>query len=155
MPNHRKPNELHALEGTARADRGTDVIVQIEGDLADPPALMTFTDDFDRDKVFTMLSDWVIGITGAAKVDGLLLSALVDQYEIYAISKSDVKARGTMLVGDKGQYVNHSLYNMNKALDNIHKLMREFGMTPATRSQISAANQMEADPMDKFLEGPK
>ena len=113
--------------------------------------LIAFEDEFDREKIYNDLCDWVINITGAAKIDGMLLSALVDQYEIYSISKKDVKERGVMLKGDKGQYVNLSLYNMNKALEVIHKLMREFGMTPATRSSVKAAKQIEDDPLGDLL----
>ena len=153
MSRPRKPNELHQLEGTARADRGTDVTVQLDGDVADPPVLINFESGIDRDEIFKVLSDWTIHITGAAKVDGLLLSALVDQYELYSISKQDVKERGVMLQGDKGQYVNQSVYNMNTALDKIHKLMREFGMTPATRGAVKASNQMEKNPISDIMEG--
>ena len=155
MGRPRKPNELHIYEGTARQDRGTDLIVQIEGDLAQPPALLSFEDDFDRDQVFKWLSDWALNVTGAAVIDSLMLSALVDQYEIYSLSKKDVKERGMMLQGEKGQYVNQSLYNMNTALDKIHKLMREFGMTPSTRSGLSAQKQIDVDPMDNLMKGPK
>ena len=151
MPNHRKPNELHVLEGTARSDRGTKDVVKLEGVVAEVPVLIAFEEEFDREKIYNDLCDWVINITGAAKIDGMLLSALVDQYEIYSISKKDVKERGVMLKGDKGQYVNLSLYNMNKALEVIHKLMREFGMTPATRSSVKAAKQIEDDPLGDLL----
>ena len=152
---HKKPNELHILEGTSRADRGTDIIVQIEGDMANVPVLLEFDKDFDRDKVFKMLTDWVVNVTGPAYIDALMLSTLVDQYEIYALSKKDVKERGMMLQGDKGQYVNQSLYNMNTALDKIHRAMREFGMTPATRSGLTAQKQIDVDPMDNLMKGPK
>ena len=155
MARPRKPNELHKLDGTARSDRGTDVTLSIKGSTADVPVLIDFSEEFDREAVYGVLCDWVVSITGAAKVDGMLLSMLVDQYEIYSISKRDVKERGTMLQGDKGQYVNHSLFNMNKALDNIHKIMREFGMTPSTRTAVKAADQMDVNPLDDIMKGIK
>ena len=153
MPAHRKPNEQHVLEGTSRADRGTDVLIEIEGELARKPKLQEFADGLDREAVFTQLAAWVKQVTGQAAVDELMLSLLVDQYEIYCSAKADVRARGIMLVGEKGQYVNHSLYNLNTSLDKIHKLMREFGMTPATRGAVKASNQMDEDPIKRLMKG--
>ena len=115
---------------------------------------MDFATDFDRQQTYDLLCDWVVKVTGAAKIDGLLLTAIVDQYEIYAESKKSVQENGVLLESSKGgEYVNPALYNMNTALDKIHKLMREFGMTPATRSQVKASNQMDKDPMDDLMKG--
>ena len=153
MSTHKKTNEQHIAEGTARKSRGTDVLVEIDGELARKPKLQDFEKGLDRKKVFSQLAAWVKQVTGQAAVDELMLSMMVDQYEIYCSAKADVKARGIMLEGNKGQYVNHSLYNMNTALDKIHKMMREFGMTPATRGTVKASNQMEADPMKNLMKG--
>ena len=152
----RKPNELHILDGTARADRGTKDLVKLEGDTAQVPVLVDFADEFDRERTYDLLCDWVVKVTGAAQIDGLLLSATVDQYEIYAKSKKDVQENGIMLPSAKGgEYVNPALYNMNTAMDKIIKLMKEFGMTPATRSQVKASDQMDKDPLDNIMQGPR
>ena len=153
MARPNKPNELHILHGTDRADRGTNTTITITEPVAKPPALIDFSQEFNKDKIFDLLSNWVIHITGAAEVDGLLLSLLVDQYEIYHKAKKDVYDRGVMLDGSKGPYINPSQYLMNNALDKIHKLMREFGMTPATRNGIRAAEQMNKNPMTNIMKG--
>ena len=43
---------------------------------------------------------------------------------------------------------------MNTAHDKIVKLMKEFGMTPATRGSVKASNQMDKNPLEDILSGP-
>ena len=116
--------------------------------------MQDFGKQIDKQAIFKQVQAWVIQMTGSCSIDELSISMLVDQFEIYAISKKDISERGTMLHGEKGQYVNHSLYNMNAAHDKIVKLMKEFGMTPATRGGVKASNQMDKDPLGDILKGP-
>ena len=147
----KKPNEIHILEGTDRTTRGTNVVFSVTNDsLSEEPTLQELS-DIDREVLFESLKSWVCDMTGQYKIDQYLLSMLVDQYTIYAVSKMDVEERGVLLEGPKGKYVNHALYNMNTAHDKIVKMMQEFGMTPKTRSGVKASNQMEKDPLDDFL----
>ena len=150
----KKPNALHIRDGTARTDRGTDVEVPLTDELSREPVLQDFGKQIDKEAIFQQVRAWVIQMTGSCSIDELSISMLVDQFEIYAISKKDISERGTMLHGDKGQYANHSLYNMNAAHDKIVKLMKEFGMTPATRGGVKASNQMDKDPLGDILKGP-
>ena len=150
----KKPNELHVAEGTARADRGTDVIVALPDDLAREPILQNFEREFDRQAVFDHVRAWIINLVGSCSIDELSISLLVDQFEIYSVSKRDVKERGVMLEGEKGQYVNHSLYNMNTSHEKIVAMFKQFGMTPATRGSVKASNQMDRDPLSDILKGP-
>ena len=147
----RKPNELHALHGTARADRGTDTLVEIDGELAAEPRYQDFT-HFDEKEQFRQIKAWVKHLTGQAKVDEWMISLIVQQYAIYAEAKRDVWERGAMIPSKEGELKqNPSLWTMNTALDKLHKLMREFGLTPATRGQVKASNQMEEDPLAKLM----
>ena len=82
MTTNRKPNELHKLEGTGRADRGTNVLLQIPESLATTPASNTLV-TFDREGTFEMLLDWVINATGSAAVDTFLLNMMVNELETY------------------------------------------------------------------------
>ncbi len=132
----KKPNEMHIFEGTARNDRGTDVVLQIDGDNAREPTLQSLT-TIDREETFNMFKDWVIMATGSAKIDEILLSMMVDQLEIYTEAKAD-----------------RDVKTMGLTVDRFHKLAREFGMTPSTRSQmINAASANDAD-KDDLMEGP-
>ncbi len=149
----RKTNEQHLRDGTSRADRGTDVLVEITGDLAAKPVLQSF-DSIDEELVFTQVAAWVNQLTGQAKIDEFSISLLVDQFTIYSLAKQSVKNDGMMLSGEKGKYVNPQLYNLNTAHDKILKLMREHGLTPATRSGIKASNQMELNPLKSIMAGP-
>ena len=148
----RKPNEVHLLEGTDRKERGTNTLIALEGELSAKPILQDFS-AIDDNKVFTQVSAWVKNLTGQAKIDELAISMLVDQFNIYSLAKNSVKDDGVMLQGEKGKYVNPQLYNMNTAHDKIMKVMREYGLTPATRSGIKASDQMESNPLQNLLKG--
>ena len=133
----KKPNELHVFEGTARNDRKTDVTLPINEQMSVEPKL-TDLGYMSKKEMFTLLKDWVIMASGAAKIDEILLNMMVDQLEIYAEAKiaKDVKLMGF-------------------TIDRFHKLAREFGMTPATRSQmINAVQKKEQDKMKDIMEGP-
>lgn len=154
MPNHRKPNELHVLEGTARKERGTDVLVEIPENLARKPVLQEFEKGIDRQFIFDHVRAWIINLVGSCSIDELGISLLVDQFEIYSNAKRDVKERGHIVESTKidGQpYPNPSVHTMNNAHDKILKLMIQFGMTPATRGHVKASNQMDKDPLDDIL----
>ncbi len=131
----KKPNELHILEGTARSDRGTDVVMQIPDELAVEPRLQDLT-TIDRDETFSMFKEWVIAATGAAKIDEIMLSMMVDQLEIYAQAKNE---------GD--------VKTMGMTIDRFHKLAGSFGMTPATRS-VLVSKATEDDAMSDIMSGP-
>ena len=131
----RKPNEMHLNEGTARKERGTDVVMQIEGANAVEPRLRDLTIT-DREGTFTMFKDWVIAATGAARIDEILLSMMVDQLEIYAQAKAD-----------------NDIRLMGSTIDRFHKMAREFGMTPATRSHMVKVAMKESKDFD-FTSGP-
>ena len=153
----RKPNELHLLNGTARADRGTDKLVEIDGALADAPRLQDFAKEVDRQKIFKQVRAWVKHLTGQAKIDEIALSLLVDQVVLYGEAKRNVQENGAIIVSQKtgSPYSNPALNNMNTAHDKIVKMMHQFGLTPATRSGLKASQQMEADPMDEIMQGVK
>ena len=131
----RKPNSLHVAEGTARGDRGTDVTYQVPTELSREPKDLDWS-KFKRDKTFKVMKDWVIAATGAAEVDGILLTMMNDVLEEYASAKlsGDTRAMGPLI-------------------DRYHKLAREFGMTPATRDAM-VKKAVEEDQMKDILEGP-
>ena len=142
MPNHgaggrpKKPNSLHVLEGTARADRGTDVVVSIPEDQAVAPKDINW-ESFKRDEMFDMLENWVVHMTGAAKIDSILLTMMTDLLEVYAEAKAIGDTRG-----------------MGATIDRFHKLAREFGMTPSTRDSMVKAAEPENNPIKDVMAGP-
>ena len=134
----RKPNSLHVAEGTARNDRGTDLVMEIPEDFKNEPEMVEWA-EFDKDRTFNMMKNWVIAATGASKIDELMLSMMADQLELYAKMKMDGDVKGMGLI-----------------VDRFHKLAREFGMTPSTRDQfVNKANMEEETSMKTILAGPE
>ena len=131
---NKKPNSMHARDGTARADRGTDVLMVLPQGIANEPEQYDFN-NFNRDEVFNMMKDWVIAATGAANIDTVMLTMMTDLLEDYSKAET-ARERGPIL-------------------DRYHKLAREFGMTPSTRDTI-ISNSIEAkhDPSEDILNGP-
>lgn len=70
-------------------------------------------------------------------IDGTGLAMLCETYASFIEARADVLARGQLLFNDDGTpYANPSLWQMNKARVELLKWLREFGMTPSSRSTI-------------------
>ena len=139
----KKPNSLHVLEGTARADRGTDQLMQVPDKLAVEPELKDLK-NINEEATFELLKDWVIAATGAAHIDSYLLSMMVEELKTYAAISSELESNPT----DR-----FLLNSRNNALNNFHKLASSFGMTPQTRDMMVKKVEDE-DPVKDILGGP-
>lgn len=73
--------------------------------------------------------------------------------EIFEAAAADVKTRGKYLLGESGLYPNPSINLMSQAEKALGSTEGEFGMTPASRSKVKAANTKQGDLFGDFLEG--
>ncbi len=91
---------------------------------------------------------------------GVLSQTDHDLMAAYACSWSEwvkliaiVRKEGhTVIGGTGGVIVNPSAREMDKAFGRLVKLVPEFGLSPSSRSRLSAAPKKEANPLNEYLE---
>ena len=90
-------------------------------------------------RAYTQLAKQLVGLRVMTEVDGIALAELVHQLAKWLEAEKMVHAGGRVLVGEKGgMYLNPWESIANTALKNMNIMLREFGMTPASRSRIEA-----------------
>ena len=81
-----------------------------------------------------MLQEW--GIMAETDVDALAL--LCTQYQIYEEALKIVQVEGFTTTSSKGTETKHpAMRVLEGAQDRVLSMLREFGMTPASRSNVS------------------
>lgn len=154
MARPRKPTALHELQGTVRKDRHNALEPQPQKGLPDRPSWV------DHDPVTASLFDaatqYIHGMNIATRVDGIAIGLLADQLGLYIQLRDLIREDGVIveMEGSKGQtrrVANPAIPQLNQTLGNIHKLLREYGLTAASRSQVSVSEEKEIDSFNDFL----
>lgn len=100
-------------------------------------------------------------ITRELKAMGLLTSADADAIAVYCQvsvryrrASRDVEEQGLTVNSPNGYpIINPALSIVNKCIQQMHRLLSEFGMTPASRSRISLPEPEPVDPYEEFKRG--
>jgi P27 family predicted phage terminase small subunit len=89
---------------------------------------------------------------------GLLASSDSDLMAAYSITwatwielQLDVWSEGVVVDGK----TNPKQYEVNKSIDRLYKLGAEFGLSPSSRTRLSAAPKDESDPFLDYLKDSK
>jgi len=143
-----KPTALKKLEGTYRKDRAVKNEIQpsIEIGLIAPNDLNEWGVKL-WDDVMSEYSK--IGLI--TKVDMASLMAVCMEWGIYCEACDIVSSQGLQVSDDKGNLqVNPARRIANDAFKNYKSMCIEFGMTPASRTKISAPEQTMNDQFAEF-----
>ena len=92
---------------------------------------------------------------------GLLTEIDLPVFEMYCLARGNVIAateemkNGTMTITtDKGNEVQHPIIGiLNRSIEISHKLATEFGMTPSSRSKVTAAKPKERSKFYGLIHG--
>ncbi len=85
-------------------------------------------------------------------IDGTSLALLCDAIGMYIECKKDLETRGLLIPGrDDTKVKNPSYQFMNEAFEKIHKLSKEFGLTPSSRAGLSVAPTEETTDETRFF----
>ena len=103
------------------------------------------------------------GITKELKVLGLIsridraaLAAYCQAYGRWSEAEEEVKRHGLVVKAPSGYPIqNPYLAIANKALEQMHKFLTEFGMTPSSRTRVKVEKPDEESPFQKFLQRKK
>jgi len=154
MSRPRKPTALHELQGTKRSDRHSALEPQPQKGLPDRPSWV------DADPVTAELFDaatrYINDMNISTQVDGIAIGLLADQLGLYIELRQCIREDGTIveLEGSKGQtkrVANPAIPQLNQTLGNIHKLLREYGLTAASRGNVAVHEEKAVDSFSDFL----
>ena len=150
----KKPTALKELHGTARPDRLNPREPVLPGRLPDRPPWVD--DDPMTGDLFNQVTKYVDAMRVSTEVDGIALSLLADQLATYLTLRERVHTDGptvTVSTKDSSQIrVNPALREMGTVFNNILKLLREYGLTAASRANVSALAEETGTTFEEFLQ---
>ena len=151
----RKPTALHELQGTGQASRMNPNEPRLDKQLPDRPQWVD--EDPTAAAIYNEVSTYVHRMGVSTEVDGIALSLLSDQLSIYLELRRQIREEGTVITvtGSQGQErrVPHpALAQLNTTLAGVHKLLREYGLTAASRPNVSAIEEKDITSFEEFMD---
>jgi phage terminase small subunit len=150
----RKPTALRELQGgRTRPHHNPN---EPTPDVRIPDRPMWLDDDPTASALYDEVCRYVVDMKVGTSVDGIALGLLADQLAIYIKFRSEVMDYGVMIEvfdakGNPQSKINPAMKGMNEATTNIHKLLREYGLTAASRSSVGAEIEKEVSSFDDFM----
>ena len=87
-----------------------------------------------------------------AQVDRATLTTYCEAWEDFVNLLEEYKVDGATVTTDKGNIVQNPILGAkNKAAERLLKIARQFGMTPAARTKLEAAEAGDEDAFAKFV----
>ena len=138
---YKTPTKLKLLRGTYRADRAPKAEPVPTSAPPDCPAQLSGEAKVEWERLSAELA--ALGLlTG---VDRAALAAYCDNWAAWIGAVAKCKKDGNVIAARDGRLVINPYFSIKKrSADLMHKFLTEFGMTPASRTRISA-KPVEAD----------
>ena len=152
----RKPTALHDLQGTGQASRMNALEPVLVNRLPDKPEWIE--SNKAAEDLYNQVTMYVHKMGVGTEVDGMGLSLLAHQMSLYIEMAKAVHDEGTVIttIGSSGQErtITHPcIAQMGSTATSIFKIMREYGLTPSSRSNVSVTDEGEPDDkMAQFFE---
>lgn len=150
------PSKLKVLKGTYQKSRENpdEPIPSPVGEMK-PPVRLSKKAKY----AFYQLVD-VLGQEGLnilADADRLALELLCESYGTYRDAKQVVENEGMTyhtytMTGDKMYRTRPEVAIANEAWNQVTKMIKEFGLTPAARAKVKTKEVEEQDPLSKIME---
>lgn len=145
-----KPTALKRLEGTYRKDRAARNEVQVAPGVPARPEWLDAEAKREWDRVVPKLAQ--LGVL--TDLDGSMLADYCATHSIAVKAAKRVQREGLMLKGPFGPVRNPLIKVAQEARAQARLLAAEFGLSPASRSRVSAAEKpKEEDKSEAFLFG--
>lgn len=150
----KKPSDQKKLQGTWRKDRANPLEPTPAKGLPDRPAWVD--GDPTTAALFDAATKYVNNMGIATEVDGIALGLLADQLGLYIQLRESIREEGVVIeiegsTGQTKKMANPALPQLNQTLGSIHKLLREYGLTAASRSNVSKIEDDVKDDFESFL----
>ena len=151
----KKPTALKELTGTIEKSRTNPN--EPRPDVAIPDMPVWIKEDVITASLYEQVTQYVVDMRVGTRADGVALALLADQLALYLELRQQVREEGAVIEveGSQGQLKklpNPALQPMNAAFANIHKMLREYGLTAASRSSVDAQPEKEVTSFTDFMQ---
>lgn len=144
-----KPTALKAAEGNPGHRQLNNAEPAYDAVLPDPPEHLTKRAVEEWHRVAPQL--YKARILTAA--DLVALSAYCQAYADWVRARDEIELQGFVITTEKGNIIQSPWVGIaNRAMDRFMKVAAEFGMTPSSRTRVSAPSNDPKKKLDKFRE---
>ena len=142
------PTKLKVLQGTFRKDRANPNEPDPENHIPDAP------DHLSSDALIEWgrMSHQLIKLGLLSDIDRTALAIYCQTYARMVKYEKIVAVEGELTKTDKGNIIlSPNMWVVNKAIEQCHKFLVEFGMSPASRAKVTATKgKKKEDPWEAF-----
>jgi len=156
MSNPKKPTAMKMIQGTNRPARANPAEPMLEASLPDMPAWLP-----DKAKTcWKELGQLLLGMRVITIADRKCLELLCDAYSEYRDCRKFITDNGytyktVTASGDEMHRPYPQVAMVQNAWKRVLDGLREFGLSPSSRSKVSELAGGAVDPVEEFLRGAK
>ncbi|HYG73464.1 MAG TPA: phage terminase small subunit P27 family [Planctomycetota bacterium] len=149
MPRTPKPTVLKILEGNPGKRKLNAAEPKLKAAAPDCPVWVSGPARQHWPEIASQLAEMGVSTTA----DKIALGLLVDAMGQYIEAKRDVEEAGLTFTseGTGAVHVHPSVSLMQNAWERIVKALREFGLTPASRTKVHAIVEQKQDEFEQFM----
>lgn len=148
MPRKRVPTKLKIVKGTFRNCRANPSEPNYPDQIPDSPDFLNNYGGKEWERISKQLFDQGL----LASVDMAALAGYCQAYGRWAKAEEELLSENLILTTIQGNYIQNPLIGIaNTSMEHMRKFLIEFGMTPSSRSKVSAKKRKKKkDPWSEF-----
>ncbi len=105
------------------------------------PKCPDFVTDIEARQLYKRLGVKLTSAGVMTNFDSISLGMLANTFAMYLTAKRIIDTEGALTMSATGTTMAHPAVNiMNQSFDRLHKMCREFGLTPSARSAIQVGS---------------
>lgn len=141
------PTPLKLLRGTLETSRENKREAKPKVKIPRPPSFLTDVERKEYRRIGRRLA--VNGL--ATEIDDMALALLARSWRTYIDAGDKLKGSGPVVKAPSGFPVQNPYFAIqNKAQEQLHKMLVEFGMTPSSRSRVRSNNETPEDALERL-----
>jgi P27 family predicted phage terminase small subunit len=147
-----KPTKMHIMNGNP-SRLNLDDRIEPEPDVKIPDCPRHLSKEAKKE--WHRLSKELFAIGLISNVDRSAFAAYCQAYGRWVNSENKIKKTGDVIEAPSGYPIQNPYLSVsNKAVEQMHKFLTEFGMTPASRTRLAVTGKKKTtDPLEELLAG--
>ena len=149
MPNHKKPTAIKKLEGNPGKRPLNENEPMPKKGIPTCPSHLNSAARTEWKRITPQLA--TLGLI--SELDRSALAAYCQAYGRWAEAERMIAKHGTIIKHPNGSLMTSPFLNVaNKAIEQMYKYLIEFGLTPVSRTRVSAPQSKEDDALEDIMQ---